>query len=99
MTIIILFVLSSLAPPTPHTHHTHSVEGDEVMLHWTEEGKCRSKSQKSLANGAGRKIPDDLKNLDYFQSQLELFSKMCHGRQYLAIKRVKEQLPIDVVLR
>ncbi len=92
--------------PPPCTHHpthppTHacSVEGDEVMLHWTEGGQCRSKSQGALAHGAGRKIPDDIKNLDYFQSQLELFSKMCHGRQYLAIKRVKEQLPIDVVLR
>ncbi|XP_064398624.1 inositol 1,4,5-trisphosphate receptor type 2-like isoform X2 [Halichondria panicea] len=76
-----------------------SVEGDEVMLHWTVDGQSRSKSQGALANGARRRIPDDMKNLDYFQSQLELFAKMCHGRQYLAIKRVKEQLPIDVVLR
>ena len=69
------------------------------MLHWTVDGQSRSKSQGALANGARRRIPDDMKNLDYFQSQLELFAKMCHGRQYLAIKRVKEQLPIDVVLR
>ena len=87
-------------PQQTHTHtHTHSVDSDEVILHWTEEGVNHSKSQNKLAEGAKSRKTDDVKNLEYFQAQLELFAKMCHGRQYLAIKRVKEQLPIEVVLR
>ena len=49
--------------------------------------------------GAKNKNAKDQKNLEYFRAQLELFSKMCLGRQYLAIPTVKEQLPINVVLR
>ena len=74
------------------------VEDDEVILHWTEDGKNHKKSQRELAEGA-KKNQKDQKNLDYFRAQLELFSKMCLGRQYLAILKVKEQLPIDVVLK
>lgn len=75
-----------------------SVEDDEVILHWTEDGKNLKKSQRELAEGA--KINQkDMKNLEYFRAQLELFAKMCLGRQYLAILKVKEQLPIDVVLK
>ena len=63
-----------------------------------EDGKNHKKSQRELAEGA-RTNQRDLKNLEYFRAQLELFSKMCLGRQYLAILKVKEQLPIDLVLR
>jgi len=70
-------------------------EGDEVVLHWTEDGSQHSKSQRDLAGGDQQ----DQKNLEYFRAQLDLFSNMCFGRQYLAILKVKEQLPIDVVLR
>lgn len=69
-----------------------------MILHWTEDGKNYKKSQRELAEGA-KKNPKDLRNLEYFRAQLELFAKMCLGRQYLAILRVKEQLPIDVVLK
>ena len=82
-----------------HAHaHTCSVEDDELILHWTEDQKNYKRSQRELAEGA-KKNAKDLKNLEYFRAQLELFSKMCLGRQYLAILRVKEQLPIDVVLK
>ena len=93
-----------------HTHtHTHTCsltnhsllsvdDDDEVIIHWTEDGTNYSRSQRELAESA-KEDPKDQKNLDYFRAQLELFSKMCFGRQYLAILRVKEQLPIDVVLR
>ena len=57
-----------------------------------------SRSQRELAESA-KENHSDQRNLDYFRAQLELFSKMCLGRQYLAILKVKEQLPIDVVLR
>ena len=74
-------------------------EGDEVVLHWTEDGCQHSKSQRELARGALNGDRQDQKNLEYFRAQLDLFSNMCLGRQYLAILKVKEQLPIDVVLR
>ena len=70
-----------------------------MVLHWTEDGTQHSKSQRELATGALHNDPQDLKNLEYFHAQLDLFAKMCLGRQYLAILKVKEQLPIDVVLR
>ena len=75
-----------------------SVENEEVVLHWTEDGVQYSRSQRELADGA-KNNSQDMKNLDYFRAQLDLFSKMCLGRQYLAILRVKEQLPIEIVLR
>lgn len=34
-----------------------------------------------------------------FRCQLDLFSCMCYGRQYLAIPPIKDQLPISLVLR
>ncbi len=72
-----------------------SVSEEEVILHW-QDGSPVSKSLQELACGADNS--DDRKNLEYFQAQLELFSKMCFGRQYLAILKVKEQLPVHVVL-
>lgn len=35
----------------------------------------------------------------YIRCQLDLFSCMCYGRQYLAIPPIKDQLPISLVLR
>ena len=57
-----------------------------------------SRSQRELAEKAKEDYRDQ-RSLDYFRAQLELFSKMCLGRQYLAILKIKEQLPIDVVLK
>ena len=70
-----------------------------MILHWTEDGSQHSKSQCELAKGALNGDEQDQKNLEYFRAQLDLFSNMCLGRHYLAISKVKEQLPIDVVLR
>ena len=58
-----------------------------------------SKSQQELAMGALAGNAEDLKNLEYFTAQLQLFCNMCYNRQYLAILKIKEQLPIEVVLR
>ena len=70
-----------------------------MVLHWTEDGSQHSKSQRELATGARNGDAQDQKNLEYFHAQLDLFAKMCLGRQYLAILKVKEQLPVEVVLR
>ena len=75
-----------------------SVEDEKVSFHWTEDGENHKKSMRELAEGA-KTSPKDSKNLEYFRAQLELFAKMCLGRQHLAILKVKEQLPIDVVLK
>lgn len=70
-----------------------------MILCWTEDGENYKKSQRELAEGASKKNARDIKSLDYFRAQLELFAKMCLGRQHLAIAKVKVQLPIDVVLK
>ena len=69
------------------------------MLHWTEMGVALSKSQIALAEGAKAGNEEDSKNLEYFTAQLQLFCNMCFNRQYLAILKIKEQLPIDIVLQ
>ena len=76
-----------------------SVEKGEIMLHWTEMGEVHSKSQRELADGAKEGKVEDIKNLEYFTAQLQLFCNMCFNRQYLAILKIKEQLPIDIVLQ
>ena len=62
-------------------------------------GEAHSKSQRELADGAMAGREEDIKNLDYFTAQLQLFCNMCFNRQYLAILKIKEQLPIDIVLQ
>ena len=76
-----------------------SVEGEEIILHWTEMGVAHSKSQRELAEGVKAGNTEDIKNLDYFTAQLQLFCNMCFNRQYLAILKIKDQLPINIVLR
>ena len=76
-----------------------SVENGEILLHWTEMGVAHSKPQMQLADGAGAGNNEDSKNLDYFTAQLQLFCNMCFNRQYLAILKIKEMLPIDTVLQ
>ena len=75
------------------------MEKEEIVLHWTETGKAHSKTQMELANGAKAGNNGDKKNLDYFTAQLQLFCNMCFNRQYLAILKIKEMLPIDIVLQ
>lgn len=76
-----------------------SVEKEEIVLHWTEMGETHSKTQMELADGAKAGNEEDTKNLNYFTAQLQLFCNMCFNRQYLAILKIKEMLPIDIVLQ
>ena len=76
-----------------------SVESGEIILHWTEMGVAHSKSQMELADGSKAGNEEDTKNLEYFTAQLQLFCNMCFNRQYLAILKIKEMLPIDIVLQ
>ena len=69
-----------------------------MCLCWTEGGVNYKKSQRELAEGA-KTSQKDAESLEYFKTQLELFSKMCLGRQHVAIGKVKAQLPIGVVLK
>lgn len=80
-----------------HSVSFFSMSEGEVVLHWAEDSNSVSMSLRELASRATGSS-EDKKNLEYFRAQLELFSKMCFGRQYLAILKVKEQLPVDVVL-
>lgn len=69
----------------------------ELYLVW-DTGK-HLKSQRDLAKGARMMIKDDIKILDYYRYQLNLFSQMCLDRQYLAINNISKQLDVDLILR
>ncbi|KAJ7363247.1 Inositol 1,4,5-trisphosphate receptor type 1 [Desmophyllum pertusum] len=75
---------------------TRIIEG-EVFLVW--DGGDKVKSQRDLAKGAKMGIKDDVKMLDYYRYQLNLFSRMCLDRQYLAINSISKQLDVDLILR
>ncbi|KAK2568121.1 Inositol 1 [Acropora cervicornis] len=75
---------------------TSLIEG-EVFLVW--DGGEKMKSQKDLAKGVKLKLKDDMKVLDYYRHQLNLFSQMCLDRQYLAINSISKQLDVDLILR
>ena len=70
-------MLSSRTAPPPAVL---KIEDEEVILHWTEDGKNHKKSQRELAEGA-KTSP---KNMEYFRAQIALFAKMCLGQQHLA---------------
>ena len=64
----------------------------DVFLEWFDNcGKLRSKKL--------REMDADEPQIKYFIAQLELFAKMCYYRQYLGSNKIKEQLPINVVLQ
>ncbi|XP_078369527.1 inositol 1,4,5-trisphosphate receptor-like isoform X2 [Oculina patagonica] len=75
---------------------TRIIEG-EVFLVW--DGGDKLKSQRDLAKGAKLGVKDDVKILDYYRYQLNLFSQMCLDRQYLAINSISKQLDVDLILR
>ncbi len=72
----------------------HSVpkRNGDVFLEWFDDGgKLQSKKL--------REMDADEPQIKYFIAQLELFAKMCYYRQYLGSNKIKEQLPINVVLQ
>ncbi|KXJ16906.1 Inositol 1,4,5-trisphosphate receptor type 1 [Exaiptasia diaphana] len=75
---------------------TRLIDG-ELYLVW-DSGK-HLKSQRDLAKGARMMIKEDIKILDYYRYQLNLFSQMCLDRQYLAINNISKQLDVDLILR
>lgn len=75
---------------------TRIIEG-EVFLVW--DGGDKLKAQKDLAKGAKLGVKDDIKILDYYRYQLNLFSQMCLDRQYLAINSISKQLDVELILR
>ncbi|XP_048589146.1 inositol 1,4,5-trisphosphate receptor isoform X2 [Nematostella vectensis] len=75
---------------------TRILEGD-VFLVW-ERGE-KMKAQKDIAKGVKMMVKEDIKILDYYRYQLNLFSQMCLDRQYLAINSISKQLDVDLILR
>ncbi|XP_074645592.1 inositol 1,4,5-trisphosphate receptor-like [Tubulanus polymorphus] len=72
-------------------------EEEEVVLFW--ENGSKSKGIRELAMGASEKIKEDLQVLEYYRHQLDLFSRMCLDRQYLAINSLGPHLDVDLLLR
>ena len=72
----------------------HSVprRNGDVFLEWYNDSN-------TLQSRKLRDIEEDSPQIKYFNAQLELFAKMCYYRQYLGSNKIKEQLPINVVLQ
>ena len=70
-----------------------------MVLEWTKDSEVASRKLNEVAMAAASGSEEDKQILDYFRAQLDLFSKMCFYRQYLGIAKVKDQLPIYLVLR
>ena len=51
------------------------------------------------ALGVTQQSKDDLQLLQYYRYELDLFSKMCMDRQYLAINALSGQLDVDLILK
>ena len=76
-----------------------SVYDGDLYLEWVEETGNASRRLRDVASAAANGSEENKHILDYFRAQLDLFAKMCFYRQYLGISKVKEQLPIHLVLR
>ena len=73
---------------------------DIVLLEWSDDGGFHSRELRDIAMVADDEHDSyEAKVLHYFRAQLDLFSKMCFYRQYLGISKVKEHLPIHIVLQ
>ncbi|XP_055338282.1 inositol 1,4,5-trisphosphate receptor type 1-like [Paramacrobiotus metropolitanus] len=79
--------------------HVYSETGrnySPVVLIWKRE----IRSLRDLAETAQSSVSlEAVRWLDYYRHQLDLFSHMCMDRQYLAINRLSQELPISMVLK
>ncbi|KAL3853775.1 hypothetical protein ACJMK2_017288 [Sinanodonta woodiana] len=75
-------------------------EEEEVVLIWDngqQQREIRNLALSVMEKGVSR--PEDKAILEYYRHQLDLFSNMCLGRQYLAIDKLSPELDIDLILR
>ncbi|XP_070559179.1 inositol 1,4,5-trisphosphate receptor-like isoform X4 [Ptychodera flava] len=72
-------------------------EEEDVVLFW--DNGYKSKGIRELAIGATETVKEDSDIIMYYRYQLDLFSRMCLDRQYLAINSISPQLDIDLILR
>uniref|UniRef100_A0A1I8HM54 RYDR_ITPR domain-containing protein n=1 Tax=Macrostomum lignano TaxID=282301 RepID=A0A1I8HM54_9PLAT len=66
----------------------------------TRSGREREQVMKSIeeiAQDAASGSKEDIQLLDYYKHQLDLFSKMCMSRQYIAINFISPQLSIELI--
>ncbi|XP_061430042.1 inositol 1,4,5-trisphosphate receptor type 1-like [Lethenteron reissneri] len=71
----------------------------EVWLYWRDSEKSpHSKSVRALAESSRTFNADDDEILVYYRYQLNLFSRMCLDRQYLAIDRLSSELSVELIL-
>ena len=68
----------------------------DVILEWSDDNR---RPLREVSESAAKGDNQDIKVIEYFRAQLELFSRMCFYRQYLGISKVKDLLPINVVLK
>ncbi|KAK2710344.1 hypothetical protein QYM36_013859 [Artemia franciscana] len=69
----------------------------QVALAWGKNSRQRVISD--IASGAKNELADDLKILNYYRHQLDLYSNMCLNRQYLAINAFSKDLNVELILK
>ncbi|KAK2709545.1 inositol 1,4,5-trisphosphate receptor-like isoform X2 [Artemia franciscana] len=69
----------------------------QVALAWGKN--IRQRVISDIASGAKNELADDLKILNYYRHQLDLYSNMCLDRQYLAINAFSKDLNVELILK
>ena len=69
---------------------------DTVCLSWQDDDGTVSKPLRMLSTSSDAL---DMTILDNFRCQLDLYSRMCLERQYMAIQILQPKLPVDLFLR
>ena len=68
-----------------------------MALAWGKN--IRQRVISDIASGAKNELADDLKILNYYRHQLDLYSNMCLDRQYLAINAFSKDLNVELILK